>query len=245
MAHETDSLIREVEEDLRRERYQRLWDRYGVIVLVGAFAIIAGVSGYKFWQYWSAEQANKAGESYISALTTGREGKQAEAAKILEGFVENGPDGYRTLSRFRLALKTAKDGQTTAAVAAYDKLAGDRGISEVMQGYARIMAAMLLLDRTGWTEIENRLNPLTGSENPWRGTAQELIGLALYKAGELDKAQARFESVMSSVSSTPGLRRRAEMMLSLIVGGGKTEIKPAASDAGKKGAADAVKKDAP
>ena len=218
MAHETDSLIREVEEDLRNERYKRLWDKYGVIVLIGLVAIIAGVAGYKGWQYWSAKQAAEAGETYIAALELSREKKPDEAAKILEGLVANGPNGYRILSRFHLALLSEKTGQIKAAVASYDEIVKDRSVSKVMQGYARIKAAMLLLDSAGWTEIENRLNDLAKTENPWRGTAQEIIGLAMYKAGEMDKAQERFESVMSNRTSTPGLRRRAEMMLSLIVG---------------------------
>ena len=234
MADETDSLIREVEEDLRHERYKRLWDQYWVIVLVGAFAIIAGVSGYKFWQYWSAEKAAQAGETYISALDLSSDNKADDAAKILDGFVQNGPGGYRTLARFRLALATAKAGQTTAAVEAYDVISEDRGVSKLMRGYARIRAAMLLLDTAGWTEIENRLNDLAKADNPWRGSAQELIGLAMYKAGERDKAQAQFESIMSNSSSAAGLRRRAEMMLLLIVGGGKDGQIPASSGAAKK-----------
>ena len=228
MAHETDSLLREVEEDLRRERYQRFWDQYGVYVLVGALLIIVGVGGVKYWDYWSAKQAAQSGEKFVAALDLSREKKTDGAAKILSEFAENGPGGYGVLASFRLAVQMAKSGQTAAAVEAYDKIAEDRGVSKVLQGYARIRAVMLVLDTASWTEIENRLNDLTKDDNPWRGTARELIGLSAYKAGKLDKASEQFSAILAGGGTTPGLRQRAEMMLGLLLAGRKS-VKPDAS----------------
>ena len=227
MAHETDHLLREVEEDLRRERYQRLWDKYGVYVLAGAFVIIAGVAGTKYWEYSSAKKAALSGETFVSALDLSRDKKPEEAAKILSGFVNSGSGGYSVLSRFKLAVQTAKSGQTAAAVEAYDNISKDSSVSTIMQGYARIRAAMLLMDSAGWTEIENRLNDLTKVDNAWRGTARELIGLAAYKAGQVDAAKERFSAILGEQSVTPGLRQRAEMMLGLLLSGDTKKTAPA------------------
>lgn len=217
MADETDILLKEVEEDLRRERYQRLWDQYGVYVLAGAFSIILGVGGYQFWDYWSARQAGLSGEKFVQAMNLSRDKKSEEASKILQEFADEGSGGYAVLSRFRLAVETAKDGQTAAAVEAYDKIAEDSSVSKVIQGYARIRGAILLLDSASWTEIENRLNDLVKADNPWRGTARELIGLAAYKAGAFDKAREQFSAILGGDGATPGLRQRAEMMLGLLL----------------------------
>jgi len=226
MAHETDSLLREVDEDLRRERYARLWDKYGVYVLVGAFLIVGGVAGGKFWQHWSAKQAALSGEKYVAALNLSRDQKLDEAGKILNGFKEKGPNGYAVLARFRLAVQMAKSGQTAAAVEAYDKIAEDRSVMKVMQGYARIRSAMLVLDNASFTEIENRLNDLVKVENPWRGTARELIGLSAFKAGKLEKAREEFSAILGSGAITPGLRQRSEMMLGLLLSGEKADDAP-------------------
>ena len=217
MAHETDILLKEIEGDIRRERYQRLWDKYGLYVVAGAMMIVAGVAGTKYWEHSSARNAALSGETFTAALDLSNDKKNEEAAKILSGFVNSGSTGYSILSRFKLAVQTAKSGQTAAAVEAYDNIAKDRGVSKIMQGYARIRAAMLLMDSVGWTEIENRLNDLTKVENTWRGTARELIGLAAYKAGQVDAAKEQFSAILIGQSVTPGLRQRAEMMLGLLL----------------------------
>ena len=245
MAHETDGLLREVEDELRRERYAKLWDKFGVYIMGVALLIVVGVAGGKFWQYWSAKQSALAGEKFISALDLNREKKTDEAAKVLGEISKSGPGGYQTLARFQLALQSAKAGKTEAAVEAYDKMAGDRSLTKVLQGYARINSAMLLLDSAGFAEIETRLNDLTKEDNPWRGTARELIGLSAYKSGSFDKARDQFSAILSGAGATPGLRQRAEMMMELLVTdqGSKTtdasdappsEEKKAASSEGKK-----------
>mgnify|MGYP002624477123 CR=1 FL=1 len=63
-----DSIFREVDEAIRQEQLKKLWDRYGLIVVAGAFAIVAGVGGYKGWNWWQAEQAKEAVQSHAMKL---------------------------------------------------------------------------------------------------------------------------------------------------------------------------------
>ena len=50
-------IFREVDEEMKREAFARLWDKYGYLVLGAALAIIVSVAGYKYWKYQQAEQA--------------------------------------------------------------------------------------------------------------------------------------------------------------------------------------------
>jgi hypothetical protein len=48
VAEDTDDhLFEEIEEDLRAERYAKLWKRYGKFVIAGFIALIVGVAGFK------------------------------------------------------------------------------------------------------------------------------------------------------------------------------------------------------
>ena len=82
MADEGDALIREVEEELRRERLTRLWERYGIYVIAAAAAIVLGVGGYKFWQAQKLASAQAAGSSYDRAIDLIGQSKSEEATKL-------------------------------------------------------------------------------------------------------------------------------------------------------------------
>ncbi len=55
-------IFREVDEDIRHEKYRRLWDRFGSWVIAVAVLIVVGTGGYRGWLYWQDTQSQSAGE---------------------------------------------------------------------------------------------------------------------------------------------------------------------------------------
>jgi hypothetical protein len=120
MADKNDTLFREVHEELRRERLEKLWDRYGIYIVLAAALLVLGVAGYQYTQSRNLAAARAAGASYEEALRLAAEGKAEEAAKVFSALVESGPQGYATLARLQLAGAAVEAGRTADAVAIYD-----------------------------------------------------------------------------------------------------------------------------
>lgn len=215
-----DSLFREVDEAVRHDRLKSLWDKYGLWVVGCALLIIASVSGYKFWVYWTTEQAKAAGARFVGGITHVEDGKTSEALDVFKSLSEEGPRGYRTLSRFQLAALYAKDGKSAEAVKIYDELASQSGIGKVQQGFAKIQAASLKLDEASFEDMRKRLDALAVTGNPWRHSARELLGLSAYRNGKASVAERYFNTILSDQQSPANMRRRSEMMLSLMVQAG-------------------------
>jgi hypothetical protein len=211
------SIIREVEEELRRERLEKIWQRYAPILIAVAAAIVLGVAGYKGWQSWQASRAASAGAQFEEVLQLSAAGKAEDAARLLGELGASGPVGYKMLARLKQASDSAAAGKADEAVAAYDAVAADGSVDPVLKGYARIAAATLLVDKVDSTAIENRLKDLDAAESPWRHGARELLGLAAFRAGQIDVAERHFTALLIDPAAPQGLRRRAEMMMSLIV----------------------------
>jgi hypothetical protein len=209
-------IIREVEEDLRRERYEALWKQYGNIVVAAALAIIVGVAGYQGWRYWQLSRAETAGARFEGALQLAREGKNDEAVAALQAIVQDAPAGYQTLGRFRLAAEDAAAGKKAEALAQYQALADDPATDPLLRSFAQLRAAELRVDEADFTEMQNRLTPLLVEGQPWRYSAQELLGLAAYKAGNSEAASRSFSLLLADPQVPQGLRQRAEMMMTLI-----------------------------
>ncbi len=217
-----DSLFREVNEAVRQDQLKSLWDKYGLWIVAGAVLIIAGVSGYKFWVYWTAEQAKAAGARFVGGITHIEDGKNSEAVDVFKSLAEDGPRGYRTLSRFQLASLYAKGDKRAEAVKIYDELASQTGVGTVQKNFARIQAATLRLDEAPFEEMRKRLDDLAVTGNTWRHSARELLGLSAYRSGNTSVAERYFNTILSDQQSPVNMRRRAEMMLSLLVQSGST-----------------------
>ena len=57
-------IFREIDEELRQERFERLWKRYGKFIIGAAVAVVLIVGGYKFWEYYSLKQKEKSSVQY-------------------------------------------------------------------------------------------------------------------------------------------------------------------------------------
>ncbi len=225
MAEEDDGLIREVEEELRREQYEKLWKQYGTYILAVAVAIVVAVGGYNYWQYARLKAAEDNGVQFAKAVDLFQRGKKADAEKVMQKLANDGAGGYRALAGLKLAGDIAASGKTVKAVAAFDKLAGDTDLDLLMRQVAQLRAAMLRLGTADWTEMQNRLNDLVVETSPWRFSARELRGLAAYKASKQGEARKIFTGLIGDSATPVGIRRRAGMMMALMTKVGSTPAK--------------------
>lgn len=211
-----DSFVREVDEAIRQDEFKRLWDRFGMFVLAGAVLIVAGVAGYKGWNYWQANRAAEAGARFVGALALEEDKKTQDAQAAFKELADGGPQGYRVLSRFQLASYDSKAGKRADAVKAYGELAEDGSVPPALQDYARIQAAVLLVDEASLAEMKRRVEDLAESDSTWRHSARELLGLAAYREGNEAEAERYFSAMLIDPGIPAGLRSRAEMMLALV-----------------------------
>jgi len=210
--------FREVNEAVRQDRYNELWDKYGVYALAAAALIVAGVAGFKVWSYWQEQKAQAAGTDFSQAVTELDSGDVAKARDVLNSLAAKGPTGYQILSRFQLAAAEAQAGSTDKAVALYDALAADPETDTILKGLATIQAATLKLDTADYAEMERRVKGLIDENSPWRYSARELLGLSAYRQNNVPAAEKQFSELVADQGTPQNLRERADMMLSLIVG---------------------------
>jgi hypothetical protein len=218
MVDKRDALIREVDEELRREQLAKLWDRYGLYGLAAAALIVVGVGGYKMWEARQLAAAEAAGARYEAVTQLLEEGKAEEALSGFQAIAKDAPRGYAALARLQLAGNAAKAGRIAEALAAYEDLASDRTVDPLLADFARLQAAALKLETADWTEMQNRLTPLTGETNAWRFSARELLGLAAYRAGKLDEAKQVLVALVADPEAPTSLGERARMLMSMITG---------------------------
>ncbi len=154
MADNNDALFREVEEELRREQFQKLWERYGTYILAAAALIVVSVGGVKYWESHKLARSQSAGAEYEAAIGLSAAGKPEESAKALEQIAANGPAGYAPRSlKLTLAGAKLKAGKREEALAIFDKLSTQGGADPILANFAKLQAVSLRLGQADFTDI--------------------------------------------------------------------------------------------
>ncbi|HMN36663.1 MAG TPA: tetratricopeptide repeat protein [Hyphomicrobium sp.] len=216
MADDGDSLLREVDEELRRERMEKLWQRYNGLIIGAAVLIIAGVAGYKFLETRRITAVHTAGAEFNAAVELANQNKTEDAVKAFEHIAQTAPRGFASLAKLHIAGAYVKDGKTAEAVAAYDALAADPSADQLLKSFARLQAASLRMGEADFTEMQNRLNSLTGDSSPYKVSARELLGFAAYKAGKLEEARKLLEPLLIDPNATRAIQDRIKIVMAEI-----------------------------
>ena len=163
--------IREIDEDLRRERLMKLWERYGGYAIGAALLVVLATAGWRGWEWYQLREGVKAGSRFEAALALVEAGKRGEAEQEFIALSNDANKGYRMLSRLRVAAEAgARD--SAAGAGAYDAIVADTSVDAAVRDVARLRAAFLLLDIAGVPEIASRLEPLLSATSPFRFSAR-------------------------------------------------------------------------
>ena len=214
-------IFHEVDEEVRRERLQKLWERYSLHIIALAVLLVIGVGGWRGYQWWQDKQAAAAGAKFEAALALSQQGKHSEAETAFSEIAAKAPAGYAMLARFRAAAELANSKPEQAAKA-YDKLAADGSLSQTLRDLANLRAGMLLVDKAPFADMKKRLDPLTAPDRTFRSSARELLALSAWHHGDVKSAKHYLDMLEGDAGTPPGTRARAQILSALIAGSGKS-----------------------
>lgn len=214
-------IFHEVDEEVRRERLKKLWDRYSIYLIALAVLMVAAIGGWRGYEWWIAKQAAAAGAQFEQALTLSEQGKHAEAEQAFAKIAAEAPAGYRILARLRAAAELAQT-KPADAVKAYDQITADGSLNQAMQDLAALRAGMLLADSTPLAEMRKRLDPLAEPGRSFRASARELLALSAWRNRDEAATRKYIDMITTDAETPPGARARAEVLSALIAAGGKS-----------------------
>lgn len=210
-------IFREIDEELRYEKLQRLWRRYRVVIIALVAGLILGTAGYVGWKDYAEKQAQERARAFAAALDAAAQPDDAAALAALDA-VAAGSDGYAALARLQKAAVELRSGNTAGAVAVYESLAADTSVEATFRDLAVVLLAVNSLDTGEPDELIARLAPLTADGNAWRHSARELTALLMLRKGDTAGARDLLTALSADVAAPAGLRQRAEELLAGLEG---------------------------
>ncbi len=213
-----DHFFKEVDEELKRERYAVLWKKYGSYVIGAAVAVVAATAGWQGYTKYQRGQREAEGERFALALALDNDSKAGAAESAFAALAAEAGGGYRILARFQQAALQAKRGDIRGTAAAYEAIAADTGVSAMYRDLAVLFYALYSVDQGDPAVIERRLRPLTAEDNPWRYSALELTALLAERTGDRERARTILTRLGDDATAPPGLRARASELLAALGG---------------------------
>lgn len=203
--------IQEVDEDLRREHYKRLWDKYGKFAVAAAVALVLAIAGTVAYRDWQknrrAEDTRKLIEAVELSVTDQKLGPDA-----LASLAKSAGGGVGTLARLHQAAALIRGNETAKAIEVYDQVAADGSVDPIFRDLAVLLASQHRADGPEAPAAALKLAPLTQDTNPWRHPALELTAAIALNQGDKSRARDIFRRLADDATASAAIRGRAAEM---------------------------------
>ena len=208
-------IFREVEEDVRRDRMEKLWKEYGAYGMALVALLFLAVVGYEGWQRYQVTQREKDSTAFNAAQ---RVEDPNAAAKAFETLSRTAGGGYAPLARMEQANALARAGKITDAVTIYKNLAVSD--QSPIGSVARLRAGWVLADSAKREDLQTLLQPLLDAGGAWKPQAQEILAYSDYHAGKALVAASEFSQIVADPQASDALKNRAKAFAVFLSTGG-------------------------
>jgi hypothetical protein len=211
-------IFHEVEEEVRRERLEKIWKEYGDYIVAAACLLVIAAAGLQLWRVHEQRETAKASQDYTQAEQLYESGQTDLAAQAFAHIAETAPGGYSAVARLQEADAMMATGKAADALALYKKIAA--GDNQLLGEVARIHEAWGIADTASRADLEKLLAPLSDPGSAWRYTAREILAYWDYRDGQTAKAAGEYAS-LAAVHDVPSqLHERVAAMATFLKAGG-------------------------
>jgi hypothetical protein len=210
----SETFVREVDENLRRDRLRDAAKKYSGWLIAAVVLFLGASGGYNYWQDYQRKQNEKAVEQLAQVFTEVSKGQTQTAPARLDTLSKDHSKAVRASAGFGRAAMAIEQNDPKLAIAKFRGMAEDTSLPRPFRDLALIRQTALEFDSLKPEEVIARMQPLTKPGAPWFGSAGELTAMALIKQGKKAEAGRLFAAIARDEQAPEPLRGRAVQMAS-------------------------------
>lgn len=205
----SETFLREVDENLRRDQLQHFFKAYGTWLVVGVVLFLAAVGGWIYWEQRQRAKSSTESEDLQAVFSDIADQQMKTVPQRLEKLKGSSNDIVKASAMLAEAAVALDKNDRSGAIAKYREIAGDGDLPQAYRDLGTVRATALEFDAVSPEQIVARLEPLAKSGNPWFGSAGEMTALAYLKQGKKTEAGRMFAAVAADKQVPSSIRSRA------------------------------------
>ncbi|MGZ3299011.1 MAG: tetratricopeptide repeat protein, partial [Asticcacaulis sp.] len=160
-------------------------------------------------QGWQGHVSSKASETYEAGAEAKIKGDMATAKAKFQEVAKSRNGNYKALALMELAAMAVNDNNDDEAIKDFD--AASRAThSPILSDTAAYKAALLVMDKAPYSEVEKRLKPLAADKRALSSSAREALALAKLQNGDVKGARTDLQLLSLDLDAPDGVKRRAQ-----------------------------------
>ena len=209
------NIFNEVDEDIRKERYQNLWSNYGKYIIAFLMLIVIAFSLTQYFQAKNISDNKAILDMYFSAAE-GIEKNQLDFANNEFEIVYNQKNKMlAALSGFKMSETYLNNNQKEEAILLLEKIVDNRSLESIYRELALYKYIMINFENIDISSIEKKIVSIGVNKNTLHPYFQEIIGIKYLTAGNIEKANSVFTDLLLNEDTPFDLKMRLDKLIQI------------------------------
>mgnify|MGYP000103060730 FL=1 len=209
------NIFNEVDEDIRKERYQNLWSNYGKYIIAFLMLIVIAFSLTQYFQAKNISDNKAILDMYFSAAE-GIEKNQLDFANNELEIVYNQKNKMlAALSGFKMSETYLNNNQKEEAILLLEKIVDNRSLESIYRELALYKYIMINFENIDISSIEKKIVSIGVNKNTLHPYFQEIIGIKYLTAGNIEKANSVFTDLLLNEDTPFDLKMRLDKLIQI------------------------------
>lgn len=211
-----DALLREVVDEVKNEELQKIWNKYGLLIIIGIAFILTLTISFESIRNWQQKKSQELSNAYSVALSLQNQGRFDESLGIYNTLAEKSSGIYADLAKMQIANVYLEQDRKDDAMAVLQAMIDDANTSSQMRDLAALKLASYKLDSNASAdEIAKLLQPLLTNEKD-SDVAHELLAMLYLREKNFEQAKIEYEKIATSAEASDNMKTRARDMINLL-----------------------------
>ena len=213
-----DSFVDSIEEEIRKENYQKLWNKYGKLISTVVAVALLCVIGYSFWQKRDLSEKEAISAQFTIAQDALNTGKTEQALTQFKEMGKSKKINYATLAKSEYAAMLA-DKNDKKAIEQYKSVYNDKHTPPLFRDLAYIYYVNTSLELLDNNELKKKLPSFIKELNDnyigkkWDLLARESLGYCYIKQCYYQNAKRVFSELAKMEKIPAGMLERTREII--------------------------------
>ena len=204
-------ILRQVDEDLRKEKLTSLWNRFKIYIISATLLLIISVSVYQYLEISEYNEKVSTIEKYYKA--SNNESIEEILGKL--EIIETSNEFSQNLIDLKMADIHIVKGDIERGLENLEQIFKSKNQS-ILGDLALYKYLMLKIDQVTLNEFNNLIENFNSKENNFNYLFSELVGIKNIIDGQYSEGKIIFESLLNDASVSNEIKIRAEKYINII-----------------------------
>ena len=212
-----EAFIKEVNEDLKNDELKKMWDKYGLYIIILVIAAVTAAVSFETIKAWYTKKIQTWSDTYAYALNMQAQGKYDESTASLNYIIEKEYGIFTELSQLQKINLLLEQGKNEDAIKLMENIANSDDFNPQLKQTVILKLASYKIENAPLEDIIALIGETANDENnSWQPIASEMLAIAYLHNGKVQEAKDIYSRLLANDKVSDVMKARINDIISVL-----------------------------